>query len=120
MKAIRFRVWDKKTKKIRNVEEMGFGSNDWILPADVVNRKMKDVKLMQFTGLYDKNGEGIYENDIIVDDMYNVYYECRFSEGCFGFHSKDNRYFNLIDREYISKDIEIVGNIYENPELLNK
>jgi len=79
----------------------------------------KDAELMQFTGLKDKNGVEIYEGDIIdykgepvvveyVNDM---------------FHCKSTKYPNLTDGcyrlDYIRTAHHIIGNIYENPELLD-
>ena len=62
--------------------------------------------LMQFTGLKDKNGREIYEGDVLKTDWgYN------------GVVEWDLFHFNKIQGT-ISEECEIVGNIYENPELL--
>jgi uncharacterized phage protein (TIGR01671 family) len=79
----------------------------------------KDLILMQFTGLKDKNGKEIYEGDIVKwddsgaegfekmeVDVFRVRWEC----------GEDELGWNLYpfqDFEY-----EVIGNIYENPELL--
>lgn len=67
--------------------------------------------LMQFTGLKDKNGKEIYEGDIINDN--GLICEIKFVEGCF---VKNFETGNWIILNY--NKIEIIGNIYENPELL--
>lgn len=134
MREIKFRAWDKKTKKIRNVEEMGFGENDWILLSGVVNRKTKDVELMQGTGLKDKNDKEIYDGDLV--EFYPNANEkeeknigiVKYSErrAAFMFSLKE---FNVLISLNIpsskclvdpDSNIEIIGNIYENPELLTK
>ena len=87
----------------------------------------KDAIVMQFTGLYDKNGKEIYEGDILrvgartksLDDL--VSHElCKidFSDGSFnvifnGEEEPDDFLYN-----YSDEFGEVVGNIYENPELL--
>lgn len=69
---------------------------------------------MQFTGLIDKNGKEIYEGDIVTTPKGNC--AVTFELGCF--------YTITISRYRLggweSNCIEIIGNIYENPELLNK
>lgn len=86
----------------------------------------KDIKFMQFTGLTDKNCNMLYESDIV---------ECGygkgkivFKSGCFMVEWIDDKeaYLEfLFSRKgmYTRKDdeqFELIGNIYENPELLNK
>lgn len=80
------------------------------------------MPIMQFTGLLDKNGKEIYEGDIVrlVNESYNP--EC--GDDPFLLH---NVFFDrgafcvgrgLCLREYEQHEIKVVGNIYENPELL--
>lgn len=80
-----------------------------------------DHTLMQFTGLKDKNGKEIYEGDILRDteDIAKVVFE----KGAFiaqvktfGFGWK--AYANLWEYLKDWKDVEVIGNIYQNPELL--
>ena len=100
MREIKFRVWDKTSKKMVNINriDIGDGSCKPSIFGDVFYDYWNDVELMQYTGLKDINGEEIYEGDILMCDFYQ----------CQGIYlvSWDN--------------CEIIGNIYENPELLGE
>lgn len=78
----------------------------------------------QFTGLYDKNNKEIYENDIIeltekmIDGNGKKIYvgKVLYEKGCFHFRMDK---INLIILGYVDKkQIKIIGNIHDNPELL--
>lgn len=77
------------------------------------------VSVLQYTGVKDKNNIEIYEGDIVMDDS-GYWYKVHFYRGCWDLITLD-----LDDNESIhlfrfNSLIEIVGNIYENPELLSK
>ena len=71
----------------------------------------------QFTGLHDKNGKEIYEGDIVRDYDEGFLYKVMFCE----YHARFMFYDYLNDDYYDNQDIaehEVIGNIHENPELL--
>ena len=77
----------------------------------------------QFTGLYDKNGNEIYESDILrVSDFTNVV--CEFRHGAFGyiycneFHPFAGNTNYTFNPKNADENFEVVGNIHDNPELL--
>lgn len=73
-----------------------------------------EVILMQSTGLKDKNGVEIFEGDVGWDDHLEVYGKVIFDEGKF-IYEWENICDDLCE---VNADIEVIGNIYENPELL--
>ena len=78
-----------------------------------------DVKLMQFTGLLDKIGKEIYEGDLIkvgnFGDLHEVIWEERAYYRMRKLGSNTGIAFYVNDRS-----LEVIGNIYENPELLTQ
>ena len=71
-------------------------------------------KIMQYTGLKDKKGKEIYEGDIYKDEE-NMLWKVIFDNGCFKLEN-----IHIPGRMFITKDIEIIGNIYENLEMLEE
>ncbi len=86
--------------------------------------KFKNAILMQSTGLYDKNGKEIFEGDILGVDTdeeivnLNIYWDSK--HALFMFESKKYNEKDLLAElvEDNTYPFEIIGNIYENPELL--
>lgn len=69
----------------------------------------------QYTGLTDKNGAKIFEGDIVEADGYRE--AVRFENGCF---YPMGAYIARTGYEYDPDEYEVVGNIYDNPELLEE
>ena len=123
MREIKFRAWLKEERKMVNVETLFIGINRLCFgnskTEDLFFRDFEEVELMQYTGLKDKNGKEIYEGDIVVlnnvenDNMCIVRYE----------HSR-YRLEGWSLREDLSnvedRFLEVVGNIYENKNLLEE
>jgi len=84
------------------------------------------LKLMQYTGLKDKDGNEIYEGDILQADNSEVGW-CVYHNGCFSWFNGAS-HWHLLKQAHDSQpydsiikkcdDIEVIGNIYENPELM--
>lgn len=134
MREIKFRAWDKGTRLI-TCESDGFvhtGRFCVRLDGRIYDTNLpgknwgEEIVLMQYTGLKDKNGVEIYEGDIVkVDGDYEKMFEVsgvneiKFYCGSFmvGDYIKPLTYF--VRAEDTSKSfMEIIGNIWENPELL--
>lgn len=122
-REIKFRAWWEKEKQmfgVRSIDWSGIsGMRVNLIGADTVD--INELILMQYTGLKDKNGMEIYEGDICRDSLgwiFEVF--CDVNNGRFlGRHSKPRGeiYICYVDRE---PSVEIIGNIYENPELLKE
>jgi uncharacterized phage protein (TIGR01671 family) len=82
----------------------------------------RDYPIMQYTGLKDKNGKEIYENDLVKSDSHNpAVYQIEFIEGGFCGTRPDLKGFPVdINHFYpsVGCEIEVIGNIYSNPDLI--
>lgn len=107
MRDIKFRAWD--GKKMRG---WGFVS-PLMFASPPTESGAFDYPHMQFTGLKDKNGKEIYEGDILAKENVRARYEVIFHKGVFC-HEMMGAY-----HIFSGKEVEVIGNIYENPELLN-
>lgn len=123
MREIKYRMWNKKEKKMYKVGVLDFDDEKAYiknyLSYTVSNYMFEDIELMQYTGLHDKNGKEIYEGDI-VDVTRPCIYETGtiiFKNGCFFIKVKETL-LALWECEPNNYELEVVGNIYENNDLL--
>ncbi|ALQ36867.1 YopX family protein [Fusobacterium hwasookii] len=124
MKEFKMKAWLKKEKKMvaiigidLNYQYIRYTDDGNLFKDDYKIAEFKDIELLQFTGAKDKVGQELYEADVIlfndgIDDIYGlISYDD--DDGTYRV-SYENITEPLSDRE---GDFEIVGNIFENPDL---
>jgi uncharacterized phage protein (TIGR01671 family) len=133
MRDIKFRAWDKIQKILKHdilfsdddcFEYMPNNDNTW---SGWVT-SLDNVELMQYTGLKDKNGVEIYEGDIVKYVLWGNEYETWTEDRIDFIEFKDGEFYprpisNMCEDGWYSdglKDFEVIGNIYENKELLEQ
>ena len=124
----KFRAWDKLDKEIYEVEDISWfnGEFDFIGDGITFKRDAEDVELMQSTGLFDKEGTEVFEGDIIaieveeIETPINAKIFQNNKIGMLMFHVfEDNEDVPMVELlEENSVAFAVIGNIYENPELL--
>lgn len=141
MRMIDFRAWDKKKNEILDVMDIDF-SGKKVGVCNVPKRMFKDgelhtihsiekdwseVVLMQSTGLKDKNGVEIYEGDYVSLISFETNSEHKgeivYARGsfCIEVEVKGRKYkVPFTSFEESNAILEVIGNIYENPELLEE
>ena len=116
MKEIKFRAWDKDDKYMTKPFLLSEIDNGEIEEGTL---HVDELELMQFTGLKDKNGKEIFCGDILAGTDHSKSGEVKWneSEARYKLYIPQEKSFGL---EYAhARLIEIIGNIYSNPELLN-
>lgn len=118
----KFRAWDKVFKEMVQVNALVLDEQVVKVTyknGNVAKEDMKEYELMQSTGLKDKNGKEIFEGDILKSNKYitSVFYER--GAYCVKFRRTTNTTVTMNVISFIEKyKTKILGNIYENPELL--
>ena len=121
----KFRVWHKPLKQMHYndfiVTATGYMAKIYQQDDYMMKFNQEDLEfdkqciLMQCTGLKDKNGKLIYEGDIVKHSKSNQQYKVQWNDK--GFWQLDD---NAMARsaKFLEENYEVIGNIYENPELL--
>lgn len=120
----KYRAWDKEFKEMVHVNALVF--DEQVIKAtyqngNIVKEDVKNYELMQSTGLRDKNGKEIFEKDILDYNGRKVIVKWHGSYACFIYEFVDELKNRTTEWQplYLSYyKFEIIGNIYENPELL--
>lgn len=138
MREIKFRAWDKKAEKMYYLSEgkdrgIDYQISFWLGGCelvevtsergavvicgkdDTITGSRNDGEFMQFTGLKDKAGKEIYEDDLIEynEQLYRVCWD----EDSGGWYA-NGVIVAEIETLYYLEDLEVIGNIYQNKELL--
>ena len=129
----KYRAWHKTWEEMGKVKRIRFdddgNANNVLFKGKEfgVNAKIDEFELMQSTGLKDKNGKEIFEGDIVTDGEFARIVQYHQTLGFYMFDEEGNeRFFSDSatledfeeDAKIVSEILEIIGNVYENPELL--
>lgn len=119
-RPIKFRAWDDRMVYSTFPDKYGGG----LTSADILSRF---ENVMQFTGLHDKNGKEIYEADVVKlrdwkdkvgGDLEDIEAEVIWDINCWKTRTKKGWQTGLFDPSDKKFGCEVIGNLYENPELL--
>lgn len=117
-REIKFRAYSSHNHKMYPVSniEWDIDGRIWVTADDGKNGIElidEEAHLMQYAGLHDKNGREIYEGDVVKNE-YGKVMEVQYDPRSAAFGVGDY-YFGTIGS---GKTLEVIGNIFENPELL--
>jgi len=123
MREVKFRVWNKEKKRM--ITKGVFKVLDAIENGKLDRDKFE---ILQYTGLRDCDRKEIYEGDIVkvieedgTEHIHYVEYKADKTEyPAFDLYPEIDVEFNTLQFYVINKQIEVIGNIYENPELLEE
>ena len=133
MRDIKFRAWDKQTKRLFQVQTLQFyGTNNtvdacWTNGVDFDGEStlgepelnnLHNLELMQYTGLKDKKGVEIYEGDVLFHPLQGrrkVYYPYSERVASYGLRDIDSGFGSTLQDSHAVW--EVIGNVYENKEL---
>lgn len=124
MKEFKMKAWLKKENKMvsiigidLNYQYIRYSDDGNLFKDDYKIVEFKDIELLQFTGAKDKAGQEVYEADVIkfndgIDDIYGlISYDDEDAVYCVSYENVTEHLLNM------AGNFEIVGNIFENPNL---
>ena len=124
MKEFKMKAWLKKENKMAsiigidlNYQYIRYSDDGNLFKDDYKIAEFKDIELLQFTGAKSKAGQEVYEADVIkfndgIDDIYGlISYDDEDAVYCVSYENVTEHLSNM------AGDFEIVGNIFENPDL---
>lgn len=130
-REIKFRAFDKDYRKMSDsatIDELLNHSDDWFgfrihiggryVPVD-------DCEITQFTGIIDKNGKEVYEGDLVKRKRFSTgkhLYTSKvvFMNGCFMLEPSVRHLEDYLYKYNSYDELEVIGNIFEHPELCSK
>lgn len=149
MRELKFRAWDKRTKKLIQIQGFKYVGEKHIQLfyfdtdgcSTTCTCEKEFIVLIQYTGLKEKNGTEIYEGDIVIfnhikdeyPEVENIFfhnvnrteYQKKYvAEFCNTYYRYGLRFrngsthFMVVQATITNHNVEVIGNIYENPELL--
>ena len=133
MREIKFRAWDKQNEEMIDVGTLCMFTDGSVMVNEDMPTHFQQVELLvliQYTGLKDKNGVEIYEGDIVMHEKWNgetgrvdspLMYEVCWSGDFAGFRmygEGNDGTEDVVSTGMSGDEFRVIGNIYENPELL--
>ncbi|MDA3053563.1 YopX family protein [Campylobacter sp. JMF_03 NE3] len=120
MKKIKFKAWVNSLKTFKKIDAMYFNGNNNVYAVMIGDKPYalnnKEINILSCTGLKDKKGIEIFEGDIIkvynIEEPFKVFFE----NSCFVVENTETSFF----LKQVAEKCEVVGNIHENPNLINR
>ncbi len=113
MREIKFKCW------IKESDEEVYRMTEPVDALEMCLGGMEVIDLMQYTGLKDKNGKEVYEGDILDDDSKNPFKINEMQDAQFTWKMLKENVSGIFPSDCEYEECKIIGNIYENPELLS-